>query len=95
MAVAIISNFGPGTPETYDKLAAEMGTDTEPPTGLIFHWAGEVDGNWTITDVWESAEDNDRFLQERLMPAMQKLGDQIETTQPQIAQAQIHNYIGP
>ena len=46
MAVAIrTSDFpeGVGT-QMYDGVQAEMGIANDPPGGLIFHWAGEVDG---------------------------------------------------
>jgi hypothetical protein len=28
----------------YDRVNAEMDIASDPPEGLIFHWAGEVDG---------------------------------------------------
>jgi hypothetical protein len=33
---------------------AEMDIANDRPEGLIFHWVGEVDGGWTVTDVWEA-----------------------------------------
>jgi hypothetical protein len=49
MAVAIrTTDFPPGVgPDTYDAVNAEMNVANDPPEGLIFHWAGEVDGKWT------------------------------------------------
>jgi hypothetical protein len=46
MAVAIrTTDFpeGVGT-NMYDRVNAEMDIASDPPEGLIFHWAGEVDG---------------------------------------------------
>jgi len=54
MAVAIrTTDFpeGVGT-AMYDGVQAAMDIANNPPEGLIFHWAGEVDGKWTVTDVW-------------------------------------------
>ena len=75
MAVAIrTTDFpeGVGT-EMYDGVNAAMDIANNPPDGLIFHWAGEVDGKWTITDVWETREAYDRFRDERLFPAIEKV----------------------
>jgi hypothetical protein len=64
---------------------------------LIFHWAGEVDGRWTITDVWETREAYDRFREERLFPAIQKVSgmDPASGPQPTIDEFAVHNYEKP
>ena len=99
MAVVIEStDFPEGVgPDTYDKVNAEMGIENDPPDGLIFHWAGEVDGNWTITDVWESAEAYDSFRDGRLMPAVEKVigMDPSAGPQPTRTEHEVHNYIKP
>ena len=58
---------GVGT-KMYDGVRAEMDIENDPPAGLIFHWAGEVDGKWTVTNLWESRDAYDRFRGERLFP---------------------------
>jgi hypothetical protein len=47
MAVAIITtDFPEGAgPEMYDQVNAELGMG-EPPEGLLFHWAGHVNGKF-------------------------------------------------
>jgi hypothetical protein len=100
MAVAIITtDFPEGVgPDTYDAVNAEMGEVRDPPQGLIFHWAAEVDGKWTITDVWESREDHDRFQDERLGPAIQKVAADAGMEMgapPTMTEAPVHNYIKP
>jgi hypothetical protein len=99
MAVAIrVTDFpeGVGTP-MYDGVNAEMGVEENPPEGLIFHWAGEVDGKWTVTDVWESRELYDRFREERLMPAVAKVSgqDPEQGPMPTISEFAVHNYVKP
>jgi hypothetical protein len=96
MAVAIRSTDFPegvGT-NMYDGVSAVMGIDSDPPDGLLFHWAGEVDGKWTITDVWESREAYDRFREERLFPAIRQVSgmDPAEGPQPTISEFAVHNY---
>jgi hypothetical protein len=63
---------GVGT-QMYDGVQAELGLENDPPPGLIFHWAGEVDGKWTIFNHWDSGEAYQRFREERLFPAVQKV----------------------
>jgi hypothetical protein len=99
MAVAIrVTNFpeGPST-QMYDGVNAEMGVDENPPDGLLFHWAGEVDGKWTVTDVWDSRDAYDRFQQERLLPAIQKVSgmDPSNGPMPTVTEFGVHNYIKP
>jgi hypothetical protein len=87
---------GVGTP-MYDGVNAEMDVDNNPPEGLIFHWAGQVDGKWTITDIWESREAYDRFQEERLFPAIEKVSgmDPRSGPQPTISEFEVHNYVKP
>jgi hypothetical protein len=96
MAVAIrTTDFpeGVGT-NMYDGVNAAMGIDSDPPDGLLFHWAGEVDGKWTITDVWESREAYDRFRDERLFPAIRQVSgmDPADGPQPTVSEFAVHNY---
>ena len=99
MAVAIrTTDFPPGVgADTYDAVNAEMDVANDPPEGLIFHWAGEVDGKWTITDVWESSAAYDRFRDGRLGPAIQKVTgmDPAGGPQPTRSEFDVHNYIKP
>jgi hypothetical protein len=98
MAVAIVSTDFPegvGT-EMYDSVNAEVNS-SGPPPGLIFHWAGHVDGKWTITNLWESREAYDRFREERLFPAIQKVSgmDPSDGPQPTITEHPVHDYSKP
>jgi hypothetical protein len=99
MAVAIrTTDFpeGVGT-DMYDGVNAEMDVENNPPEGMIFHWVGEVDGKWTITDVWETREAHDRFREERLFPAIQKVSgmDPARGPQPTLTEFAVHNYVKP
>ena len=99
MAVAIRTTDFPeavGT-DMYDRVQAEMDVANNPPEGLIFHWAGEVDGKWTITDVWEGREAYERFRDERLFPAIQKVSGMDPASGPQqtISEFEVHSYIKP
>jgi hypothetical protein len=99
MAVAIRTTNFPEGPraDMYDQVGAEMDVENNPPDGLIFHWAGEVDGEWTITDVWESREAYDRFQEERLFPAIKKVSGMDPASGPQATTTEfaVHNYVKP
>jgi hypothetical protein len=99
MAVAMrTTDFpeGVGT-QMYDGVTAELNIKNDPPEGLIFHWAGEVDGKWTVTNLWESRDAYDRFRQERLFPAIQKVSgrDPDEGPQPTTTEFAVHDYVKP
>jgi hypothetical protein len=98
MAVAIITtDFPAGVgPDVYDAVGAVLGVEADPPEGLIFHWAGEVDGTWTFSEVWESREACDRFRRERLYPLMQQVsGIPVTAIQPTMREYPVHNYEKP
>jgi hypothetical protein len=87
---------GVGT-QMYDGVQAELGIESDPPPGLIVHWAGEMDGKWTVLDLWESREEYDRFRDERLFPAIQKVSgmNPADGPQPTITEFTVHNYVLP
>src|SRR5438105_4879755 len=63
------------TKEHYEVLRKEIGWETKPAPGGVFHAASFDDqGGIHVADVWESADALNAFVSSRLMPAMQKLG---------------------
>ena len=75
MAVAYIQEFAVEDRSTtnYDAVAAKL-PDTAPDGGLI-HTAGFDDdaGVFRIFDVWETREQGERFMRERLQPILEEL----------------------
>jgi hypothetical protein len=70
VAIGRINRFPEGVgAEQYDAVTREMDIASNPPDGLIFHSAGDLEGRFQIFNVWRSAEDADRFVRERLRPA--------------------------
>ena len=60
-----------GTAEQYDRADALLGTTAEnAPPGLISHAAAMTDSGLLVADVWESAEDLQRFFEEKLGAAI-------------------------
>ena len=75
MAIAYIQEFdGDDDRSTtgYDAIAARLDVENNPPAGLIVHTAGFGGGMFRIFDVWESAEHQSRFREERLMPIIEE-----------------------
>ena len=62
------------TAKDYDALKEAVGWEADAPTGGIFHVAAIDDEGATITDVWESEDALNAFLEQRLMPKVQELG---------------------
>ena len=92
MAVGLSIRFSDGTAEQYDAINGEMGTDQDPPEGMIFHAAGPIKEGWGVLDFWESREHFDRFQESRLGPAIAALGDAAPPA-PEIKEFPVHNIV--
>jgi len=58
-----------------DLLGIDIGSGKgDWPAGLLVHTAGASENGWAIFEVWESREAQERFMNERLGPAMQEGG---------------------
>ncbi len=76
MAVLVIADIPGATVEQYEAVSRALGfrdPGFEPPAGLIEHTAGVDENGLLIVDVWESAEDFERLMQQAV-PAMQEIG---------------------
>ena len=93
MAVGLRLKFEGGTAEQYETVHGHMGVDENPPDGLIFHCAGPIEAGWGIIDVWESREHFDRFLEDRLGPAIGELGDRAPQGPPDIKEFPVHHFV--
>ena len=45
--------------------------EDQAPDGCLVHTAGQGDQGWYIYDIWESQEHFQRFVDEKLRPAME------------------------
>jgi hypothetical protein len=93
MAIGLRIKFEGGTAEQYEAVNAQMGVEENRPEGLIFHAAGPIEGGWGVIDFWESREQFDRFLESRIGPAIQELGDRAPQAPPDIKEFPVHNTI--
>jgi hypothetical protein len=79
MAVAFIQEWeieGEDRSTTnYDEINERLKVRDDPPDGGVVHTAGfdEDAGVFRIFDVWETREQGERFIRERLMPIIQEV----------------------
>ena len=99
MAIGTLTRFSPGlVAQQYDAVTDKMGLASEPPEGLIFHSAGELEGRFQVFNVWESREHFDRFTRDRLRPAqVAVLGEDRVAAMDgaEIVEVSIHRYLIP
>jgi hypothetical protein len=79
MADGLILEFDGFGADTYEQVNGLLGIDMASgegnwPAGLISHTGGAKDGGWVVFEVWDPRADQERFLQERLGPALAKAG---------------------
>jgi hypothetical protein len=61
------------TKSDYDMLRKEVNWEGNYAPGGVFHAAGfDANGGIHVADVWESQEDLDAFVAQRLVPVFQK-----------------------
>ena len=79
MAEGLILEFDGLTKAHYEAVNALLGIDVvtragDWPAGLLFHAGGAKAGGWVVFEVWQTRDDQARFLDERLGPALQAGG---------------------
>ncbi|MDT4916753.1 MAG: hypothetical protein QOH89_1453 [Pseudonocardiales bacterium] len=76
MAIGVVMDFAGGTLQHYDQLIARMGFAAygAGATGGLFHWVAQTEDGVRVTDVWESREACDAFVDRRLGPLSAELG---------------------
>jgi len=67
----LLTHFWPGaTEDQYEATIAAVHPPGGLPEGQTSHAAGLTDGGVLIATVWESKEQSDRFVQDKLLPSM-------------------------
>ena len=88
----ILARFTPAsnvTTEQYDETIRRLEKVGDwPPQGLDYHIAFKSNGNFRVSEIWDSREQFDAFGQ-RLMPVLNEVG--IEPGEPEMLE--IHNII--
>jgi hypothetical protein len=81
MRIVMLMKWAGATPDQYHQVRDIVDWESNPPKGSVLHVAAFDDEGIRVTDVWESAEDFNSFVQTRLMPATAAVGI---TNQPQV-----------
>jgi len=74
MPIVMMMRWEGATVELYRALRKEVDLESNPPPGGMYHVVAFDDRGARITDVWESAEHFNAFVETRLMPAVAKVG---------------------
>lgn len=61
------------TPDNYRKMHAVVMGDGRPP-GMIAHCSRVKDTGVSIIDIWETRQDFEAFLEDKLVPASKEIG---------------------
>ncbi len=78
MPIAYIHEFDVGADRTtsnYDRIQERLGLDENPANGMIVHVAGISGDKFRMIDIWETAEQEESFRSERLLPAVREVAD--------------------
>lgn len=78
MAVVLFVEWDGVTTEQYEAARKLINWEGDAPAGLMSHVAGFSDKGLRVSDIWESAEAFQTFVQTRLMPGAQQAGLQGE-----------------
>jgi hypothetical protein len=92
VAVLMVMTWDGVTVEQYEAARRVVNWEGDVPPGGMVHVAAIEDGRLHVTDVWESPEELDAFVQSRLMPGVQQVGIQ---GQPEISVYPVHALFTP
>lgn len=73
MAFLITHFYEGGTAEQYQAVLDVAHPGGALPAGQLYHAAGPTDGGWLIAAVWDSEASFDKFVTDKLMPALQTM----------------------
>jgi hypothetical protein len=96
MAVAVVQDWieeeTDRSTTNYDAISERLQAQGQPPAGLLVHTAGFTGNGFRIFEVWESREDYERFVEERLMPLIQEVAA-ADDRQPQQTIYELHGFM--
>jgi hypothetical protein len=92
MAIMMCMDWPDATAEQYDELRQLVNWEQDKADGGLFHVAAFDESGAHITDVWKSAEQFQRFVDERLKTGVQKVGI---AGQPEVTALPAHAVFAP
>jgi hypothetical protein len=76
----------------YDDVRKVVDWEGNPPPGGLFHVMAVGDDGISITDLWETPEQFQAFVQDRLMPGVKQVGI---TAEPRVEVLPVHAIFTP
>ena len=73
MAIVMILRWPGFTTAQYDAARKVIDMDGNEPAGLLTHVAWPEADGYHVVDTWNTAEEFNRYVEQRLMPAMKRL----------------------
>jgi hypothetical protein len=92
MAVTTYVNWEGITAKQYDEARNVVNWENDPPPGLLFHVAAFDGTAGHFTDIWETAEAFQEFIEQRVAPGMAQVG---VTSQPDPQIRPVHAVFTP
>ena len=89
--ITVVDDSPARTVENLDKLMTDILAE---PDGLVARYAGMVDGKLCIVAIWDSRENAETFMTERLGPGLRQLYGEAPTSRPQTVGIEVqHTYV--
>ncbi len=92
MAIVMNRRWAGVTREQYDQAGKVVNWEGDAPAGGKYHVASFDEHGLRVTDVWDSADDFERFVEQRLMPGVAQIGIQ---GQPEVEITEVHRIFAP
>jgi hypothetical protein len=74
MAVVLVAEIRGMTKTQYDQAIAQVRDQLRQAPGFMGHAAGPMEGGYRVTELWNSREECERFMQQTIMPMAQQVG---------------------
>jgi hypothetical protein len=78
--------------DQYEEARKMVHWEHDKPKGAKYHVAWFAKDGFRVLDVWDSAPDFNAFLENRLLPAVQKIGIK---GQPKVDISEVHAIFAP
>lgn len=74
MPVLVIVEVPGGISELDEALTDAWGIESSPPNGSSLRMPGPMDGGWRVVSLWETRQQFETFLEERLHLSLRDAG---------------------
>jgi hypothetical protein len=74
MPTVMVMHWAEATKDQYDAARKQVNWEGNVPAGAKYHVCWFADDGLHVLDVWNSAEEFQRFMEQRLQPAIQRIG---------------------